>query len=287
MNVLSKCMNGWQSGAERQRVDANPMRGDEGIAANIQRICIAFDRFDAWDDILRLSDFDPECMKAERGRRLLDPLNFQRDERAIDIAKDGHSIESGHDFTQQFKSKAAKIGRQVRQTGDIAARARQAGDQPGPDRVSSRSKYDWDCRRRFLDGHGSRGACRDDDIDLALNKFGRERVIAVIPPFRPAIFDCDVAAIDPAELAQALQKSSDECTPDRWRSRTQESNRWRLARLLGARRMRSDQVRHRLTAQDRKEFPPPHVRPLAQETASYLLRHLAQETASYRLNRVL
>jgi hypothetical protein len=31
----------------------------------------------------------------------------------------------------------------------------------------------------------------------------------VIPPFRPAIFDCDVAAIDPAELAQALQKSPD------------------------------------------------------------------------------
>src|SRR5262249_35187323 len=87
-----------------------------------------------------------------------------------------------------------------------------------------------------LDGHGSRRACRDDDIDPALNKFGRERGITVIPPFRPAIFDCDVAAIDPAELAQPLQKSPDEWTPDRRRGRTQESNRGRLARLLRARR---------------------------------------------------
>jgi len=31
-------MHGWQSGAGRQRVDANPLRGEEGIAANIQRI---------------------------------------------------------------------------------------------------------------------------------------------------------------------------------------------------------------------------------------------------------
>ena len=30
--MLSKCMHGWQSGAGRQRVDANPLRGEEGIA---------------------------------------------------------------------------------------------------------------------------------------------------------------------------------------------------------------------------------------------------------------
>ena len=40
--MLSKCMHGWQSGAGRQRVDANPLRGEEGIAANIQRIGSAF-----------------------------------------------------------------------------------------------------------------------------------------------------------------------------------------------------------------------------------------------------
>src|SRR5512132_3534135 len=69
--MLSKCMHGWQSGAGRQRVDANPLRGEEGIAANIQRIGSAFGRFDAWDDILRLHDFEPECIKAERDRRLV------------------------------------------------------------------------------------------------------------------------------------------------------------------------------------------------------------------------
>jgi hypothetical protein len=33
--------------------------------------------------------------------------------------------------------------------------------------------------------------------------------------------------------------------------------------------IRPDQRHHCRTAQDRKEFPPAHVRPLAQETASY------------------
>ena len=67
--MLSKCMHGWQSGAGRQRVDANPLRGEEGIAANIQRIGSAFGRFDAWDDILGLRDFEPERIKAELDRR--------------------------------------------------------------------------------------------------------------------------------------------------------------------------------------------------------------------------
>ena len=112
--MLSKCMHGWQSGAGRQRVDANPLRGEEGIAAKIQRIGSAFGRFDARDDILGLHDFEPERIKAELDRRRLDPLHFQSDERAIGIAKDSHSIESRYDFTQQFKSEAPKIGLHVR-----------------------------------------------------------------------------------------------------------------------------------------------------------------------------
>src|SRR5262249_50166843 len=104
-----------------------------------------------------------------------------------------------------------------------------------------------------LDGNGRRGACRDDDIDPALNKFGGERGITVVPPFRPAIFDCDVAAIDPTELAQALQKSPDEWTPDRRRGSTQESNRGRLARLL---RTRRERPRSRRAAQRGYQLPP-------------------------------
>src|SRR5262249_42089705 len=104
-----------------------------------------------------------------------------------------------------------------------------------------------------LDGNGRRGACRDDDIDPALNKFGRERGITVIPPFRPAIFDCDVAAIDPTELAQALQKSPDEWTPDRRRGRTQESNRGRLTRLL---RAHGERPRDRPAAECDQQVPP-------------------------------
>jgi len=102
------------------------MVGNLALAANVlmRTRCVvrkgslqtysAFDRFDAWDDILGLHDFEPECIKAELDRRRLDPLHFQSDERAIGIAKDSHSIESRYEFTQQFKSEAPKIGLHVR-----------------------------------------------------------------------------------------------------------------------------------------------------------------------------
>ena len=103
MNILPKRVHGRQLLADRQGVDANPVRGDEGIAANIERIRTAFERLHAGVDILRFPDFEPERLKAELGRRRQNRIHFQRDVRAVDIAEDSHSLQAGDNFAQQLK----------------------------------------------------------------------------------------------------------------------------------------------------------------------------------------
>src|SRR5262249_46267498 len=117
----------------------------------------------------------------------------------------------------------------------------------------------------FLRADTRRGARRDDNIDLSLNKFARKLSVAIIAPLRPAIFDRDIAPIDPVEFAQPILKRSDVRAPDCRRSRAEEADRCRGARLLSKCIIRPDQRRHCRTAQGLKEVPPPHVRPLAQE----------------------
>src|SRR5262249_48005747 len=74
--------------------------------------------------------------------------------------------------------------------------------------------------------------------------------------FRPAVLDCDGAALDPAKLTQPLQKSGYPLSLGRTRARAQEANR--LRRLL---RVRRERPRHRRTAEQRDELAPPHVEP--------------------------
>ena len=68
----------------------------------------------------------------------------------------------------------------------------------------------------FFSGERSRRSTRrDDDIDLEADKLGGELRVAFLASLRPTIFDGHVAAVDPAELAHALQKSV-ERTRSRW-----------------------------------------------------------------------
>jgi hypothetical protein len=47
---------------------------------------------------------------------------------------------------------------------------------------------------------------RDDDIDLEPDKLGRDLGETLALSLRPAIFDHDSAALDPAELAESLRE---------------------------------------------------------------------------------
>jgi hypothetical protein len=119
----------------------------------------------------------------------------------VDITHDGQSPQTGDNLAQQVEPFGGKISLLVRQARHIATRARQAGDQPGADRVPRRRKDDWDRRGCILSGDDWRGTRRDDDIDPEANKLGREFGVAVLASSRPAILDGDVTTFYPAELA--------------------------------------------------------------------------------------
>ena len=119
----------------------------------------------------------------------------------------------------------AQIGLQVRKPGHIAARSRQATDQPSPYRVSSCGKDDRDRRSHLFNGDNRRGPCSDDDIDLLLSKLVRKLGIAIVASSPPAKFDRDIAPIDPVELAQPILKRGNVRAPDCRRGCAEEADR--------------------------------------------------------------
>src|SRR5262249_40767402 len=55
--------------------------------------------------------------------------HLQDDGGIIDIGHDRQPAETGDNLAQKFESLGSQIGRLVRQAGDVAARARQTGDE--------------------------------------------------------------------------------------------------------------------------------------------------------------
>ena len=88
----------------------------------------------------------------------------------------------------------------------------------------------------------------------------------------PADIDPHVAAVGPAQLLQALQERRDAgCVPDRPRPCHEHAD---APHPLGLLRARRERPRCRRATENTEKFPPPHVRPLAQETASYRLKRV-------------
>src|SRR5262249_29309290 len=93
-----------------------------------------------------------------------------------------------------------------------------------------------------------------NDVDLEPDEFGSDLGEALFGTFRPAVLDCDGAALDPAKLTQPLQKSGNPWSLERTRARAQEPNR--LRRLL---RARLERPRCRAGTEQRDELASPHV----------------------------
>lgn len=78
-------------------------------------------------------------------------------------------------LAQKLKTLAGRIGLLERQSGEVAARTRQANDDTGADRIHLRGKDDRDNLRGLLGREDRcRGPC-DDDIDLELDECGEPR----------------------------------------------------------------------------------------------------------------
>src|SRR3981081_1365317 len=82
------------------------------------------------------------------------------------------------------------------------------------------------------------GCIRDDDIDLELDKLGRDFGEALAAALCPAILERGGAALDPSEFAQPLHKSGNPLALGRRRPRTKEPDGWQFRWLLRTRRER-------------------------------------------------
>jgi hypothetical protein len=121
------------------------------------------------------------------------------------VREDRHAAELGDKFREQPQLLAIYfLADAVGRPGDVATRAREARDEPLPDRIVGANHDDGNRRRGVLGCHRGRGRRRYDDVHLEANQLGSEVGQPVQPPLRKSIVDDDVLPFDPPELAQPL-----------------------------------------------------------------------------------
>src|SRR5262249_35863899 len=137
----------------------------------------------------------------------------------------------------------------------IAARPREAGDETKPDWIVGDGKDDGDRRGCSLGREGRDGAFgRGDHGNLSAHQFTGQRRQPIILAVRPAVFDCDVLALDIARLPQPLSKRAPTLPVVLKRCGAEEADH-RECRLLPARRERP---RSSCAAEQGDELAAPH-----------------------------
>ena len=78
---------------------------------------------------------------------------------------------------------------EIDEASDVAAGARQTGDEPVTDRIGHDNKYDWNSHRFALKGSGNRRATGEYDIGLEADQLLCELLDALDVGTPPAIVD--------------------------------------------------------------------------------------------------
>ena len=94
----------------------------------------------------------------------------------------------------------------MRPSRDVAARTRQRGDQPTPNRIRHAPDDDGDRRGGVLGSQGRWRARGEDHVNFETNKLSREFRQPVILSFGGPDLNGDVLALDPAEIAEPFRK---------------------------------------------------------------------------------
>src|SRR5262249_53462537 len=195
-------------------------------------------------------------LKTELARRFLGLAHFQYGGGIVDVGHNRQPAQIGYHLAQQIESFAGNIRCLVHQTSDVATRSRQTRDQASPDWVRYHREHDRDDRRRLLCREGCWGCHRDNHIDLAPDKLGRDFDEALSASLCPAILNRKVATVDPGEFTESLHKSGNPVALNR-RVGTQESDGRYFARLLRPHRERPRGCR---AAEQRDEVATVHLR---------------------------
>src|SRR5262249_52504239 len=125
----------------------------------------------------------------------------------------------------------------TRQAGDVAARSRQTLDDACANRISRSRKHDRDHRCRLLGRERRESVVRNDNIDLKPDELGGNLSKSLATSLGPAILDCEIAALVPAQFPQSPDKGGGPFALCRCRTGAQQANGHWLA-LLRARRAR-------------------------------------------------
>ena len=136
-----------QSRAERQGVDARVVGVDQGVGTHIERLHAALERPERGRDVLGAPDFEHVDLEAKLAGCCLRLGDLQRGVGRSDIADDRQPTEAGEHLAQKLDPFAGKIARLDRQAGDVAARPREACNQPASNRIPRQREHDRNRRR--------------------------------------------------------------------------------------------------------------------------------------------
>src|SRR5499426_197747 len=170
--------------------------------------------------------------------------HFSDRERVVRIGRvreDGHTADLGDGLLEQLQLfgddfQAGAAGHPC----DVPARAREARDEPGTNRIANGNHDDRDrpggvlgCRRYL------RPRRCDDEVHLEPDQLGRQVGQPVDPILRISIVDDDILALNPPELAQPLPERVEQGRPigtGREAKKTYPRHLSRLLRVGGERR---------------------------------------------------
>ena len=141
-DALPITVHRWYAHSQCQCVDTNPVGVYERVGTDIKCIRTALERVEGGRDILNSPDFRYGDLKAQRAGRCLNLAYLQHNSGIVDLPHNPQPAKTGNNLAQEFESLATSIRYQLRQTGDVAARSRQAGDKAGAHRVPRPDKHD-------------------------------------------------------------------------------------------------------------------------------------------------
>ena len=167
------------------------------------------------------------------------------------IDEHSHAGGSGHQLTQELQPLCCQLGADKIDSCQVAAGPGEAGDKTQPHRVFTGAEDDRDRRGcRFGRECRSDASGRGDHSNLPANQVGRQRRQPIELTLGPAVFDCQVLALDKACVFEALAECAQTVRERVRRCAAEESNH-RLRWLLCARRERP---RDRRAAEQRDEL---------------------------------
>src|SRR6266446_554847 len=192
-------------------------------------------------EIRRGAYFEWEQLHFERASHCLHRLG-QAEGTDSRIPEEGDPRRARRSFPQQLQLFSSYFFWSGRQTRDVAARAREALDEPSGDRITGGGHHhDRDRRGRLSGGlKRCRPPGRKNDIHRQVDEFRRQTRKSLEPILGKSTLDDDILTLDPAELAKPPEKGAGDVRgrggTRTWRQNSDPRNLCRPLPLGGERR---------------------------------------------------